>query len=124
MQGFFRIARHVALIALIARALVPTGWMPDAHGITICSVQTPGVTTTLGVIHHDGQPDNLPGGKHDNTNQECPFAATAHMAAVPDAPSLAAPSAHAIAAAADRAYAAAIIARFVPQSPRAPPQTV
>jgi hypothetical protein len=119
MQGFFRIARHVALIALIARALVPTGWMPDAHGMTICSVQTSGITTTLGVIHHDGQP----AGKHDSSSQECPFAATAHMAAAPNAPSLAAPSVHAIAAAVDRAYAATIIARFDPQSPRAPPQT-
>jgi hypothetical protein len=117
MQGFFRIARHVALIALIARAMVPAGWMPGAHGMTICSVQTPAIMTTLGVIHHDGQP-------HDSGSQECPFAATAHMAAAPEAPSLAAPIVHTIAAAADRAYAAAIIARFVPQSPRAPPQTV
>lgn len=123
MQGFFRIARHVALIALIARAMVPAGWMPDAHGMTICSVQTPGITT-LGVIHHDGQPDNQPGGQHDSSNRECPFAATAHMAAAPEAPSLAVPSVHTMAAAVDRAYAAAIIARFVPQSPRAPPQTV
>jgi hypothetical protein len=119
MQGFFRFARHVALIALIARALVPAGWMPDAHGMTICSVQTPGLTT-LGVIHHDGQPN----GKHDSSSQECPFAASAHMAAAPDAPSLTAPTMHAIAAAVDRTYAAAIGARFVPQSPRAPPQTV
>jgi len=121
MQGFFRIARHVALIALIARALVPAGWMPDAHGMTICSVQTPGLTT-LGVIHHDGQRDNQPGDKHNN--QECSFAASAHMAAAPEAPSLAAPAVHTIATAVDRAYAAAIVARFVPQSPRAPPQTV
>jgi hypothetical protein len=119
MQGFFRIARHLALIALIARALVPAGWMPDAHGMTICSVQTPGLTT-LGVIHHDGQPN----GKHDSSSQECPFAASAHMAAAPGAPSLTAPTMHAIAAAVDRTYAAAIGARFVPQSPRAPPQTV
>ena len=39
MQGIFRFARHVAFVALVARALMPTGWMPDAQaGVTICSV--------------------------------------------------------------------------------------
>ena len=38
MQGIFRAARHLALIALVVRALLPAGWMPDAQaGLTICS---------------------------------------------------------------------------------------
>ncbi len=110
MQGFFRTVRHLALIAIIVRALLPAGWMPDAQaGLTICS---------LGVIHHDGAPDKDSGhAQHD----ECPFAAAPHLAAVPDVPHLTLPAFHAFAAATDRFYAAAILARFAPQSPRAPP---
>lgn len=112
MQGIFRIARHLAIIALIVRALLPAGWMPDARsGLTICSL-------TLGVIHHDGAPGH-PDGKM--SQEECPFAATAQLAAPPDAPQPALPAFHAFAAAIDRAYAVAVSARFATQSPRAPP---
>jgi hypothetical protein len=115
MQGIFRFARQLAFVALVARALVPGGWMPDAHGLTICSV-------TLGAIHHDGAPGPHDG-QHDNktAHEECPFAASAQMAGAPDAPRLALPAFHAFAAATAREYAAAVAARFVPQSPRAPP---
>jgi len=114
MQGIFRFARHVAFIALVARALLPTGWMPDAHGLTICSVDAP--------VHKAadfGKPD--PGKDDSAGHDQCPFAAAPHLAATPDVPSLTAPSVHARAAATDRAYAATIIARFASQSPRAPP---
>jgi hypothetical protein len=115
MQGMFRIARQLAFIALVARALVPGGWMPDAHGLTICSVN-------LGAIHHDSGPSPH-GGQHDNkaAHGECPFAASAQMVAAPEAPSLALPGFHAFAAITARHYAAAVAARFLPQSPRAPP---
>ncbi len=110
MPGFFRTVRHLALIAIIVRALLPAGWMPDAQaGLTICS---------LGVIHHDGAPDKDSGhAQHD----ECPFAAAPHLAAVPEVPQLTLPAFHAFAAATDRAYASVLAARFTPQSPRAPP---
>ena len=113
MQGFLHFARLVAFSALMLRALMPTGWMPDAHaGLIICSAQT------LGAIHHDGAP-----ARHDGQSQqqECPFAGTAQLAAAPDAPQIALPAFHAFAAQTDRAYAAAFAARFTPQSPRAPP---
>ena len=108
MAAALRILRHLAIVALFARAILPAGWMPDAQaGLTICSA-------TLGVIHHDAAP-----GHHDH--EECPFAAASAMAAAPDAPAIALPAAHTFAAAIDRAHAAAIAARFSPQSPRAPP---
>lgn len=115
MQGVFRFARHVAFIALVARALLPAGWMPDAQGLTICSVDAP--------VHKAAdKPDS---GKDGGASpDQCPFAAAPHLAATPDVPSLAAPSLHALAAVTDRAYAAILVARFTPQSPRAPPQTV
>lgn len=113
MQGILPAIRHLALVALILRALLPAGWMPDAQtGLTICAVNT------LGVIHHDGAPGHADG---KTSQEECPFAAAPHLAAAPDMPKLALPAFHAFAAATDRAYAVAVSARFTPQSPRAPP---
>jgi len=111
MEGFFRAARHLAIIALLVRAMLPAGWMPDAQaGLTICS--------TLGVIHHDGQ--NPADGKAQH--EECAFAAAAHLASAPAAPVLTLPAFHAFLAATDRDYATILAAHFTPQSPRGPPQ--
>jgi hypothetical protein len=112
MQRIFRFARHVAFIALVARALLPTGWMPDAHGLTICSVDQP--------VHKAPVQDGQSRHQHD----ECPFAAASQLASAPDAPQLVLPAIHALVAATDRAYAASVAARFTPQSPRAPPLNV
>ncbi len=112
MPGFFRTVRHLALIAMIVRALLPAGWMPDAQaGLTICS---------LGVVHHDSAPGH-PSPDGQGQHEECPFAAAPHLASVPDVPQLTLPAFHAFAAATDRAYASVLAARFTPQSPRAPP---
>jgi len=120
MSGILPALRHLALAALILRALLPAGWMPDAQaGLVICA------TGTLGVIHHDGAPGDS--SRHTDgkvTHEECPFAAAAQMAAAPDAPQLALPAFHAFTASIDRAYASAVSARFTPQSPRAPPHFV
>lgn len=110
MQGIFRFARHVAFLALVARALLPAGWMPDANGLTICSVGTP--------VQQD---DHGKAPAQDAHHDACPFAAAPHLASVPDLPQLALPAFHAFAAATDRVYAASVSARFTPQSPRAPP---
>ncbi|HKX65150.1 MAG TPA: DUF2946 family protein, partial [Rhizomicrobium sp.] len=109
-QGLFLFARHVAFIALVARALLPAGWMPAAQGIAICSVETSASkhqkTPAERSIHHD----------------ICPFAAAPHLASVPDLPRLILPAFHAFAAAIDRDYAGQVAARFTPQAPRAPPR--
>jgi len=109
MQGIFRFARHVAFIALVARALLPMGWMPEAHGLTICSLDAP--------VHK--APDSGKDGQA--SHDECPFAAAPHLASVPDAPQLTLPAFHAFAAATDRVYAATLAARFTPHTPRGPP---
>jgi hypothetical protein len=37
MQGIARGLRHLAIIALLVRAMLPAGWMPDSQGgLTIC----------------------------------------------------------------------------------------
>jgi hypothetical protein len=122
MQGFSQAIRHLALIAMVMRAMLAAGWMPDAQaGLTLCSV-----SATLGVIHHDGgpaSPDDPSNhqANHQASHQECPFAAAPQLASTPDAPQLALPAFHAFAAAIDRAYAATVAARFTPHAPRGPP---
>ena len=116
MQGILPVIRHLALAALILRALLPAGWMPDAQsGLIICSADT------LGVIHHEDAPGHSDG---KASQEECPFATAPHFAATPDAPKLVLPAFHAFTAATDRAYAVAVSGRFTPQSPRAPPSIV
>ncbi len=109
MQRLFRFARHVAFIALVARALLPAGWMPAAQGMTICSVETA------------GQKDQKAPAEKSTHHDICPFSAAPHLASVPDLPQLTLPAFHAFAAATDQRYAATVAARFSPASPRAPP---
>jgi hypothetical protein len=112
MQGISRSLRHLAIIALLVRAMLPAGWMPDAQGLTICSLSP--------VIHHDGD-QKAPAQPH---HEECAFAAAAALAAAPDAPHLTLPAFHAFTATIGQGVASRIAARFTPQSPRAPPALV
>lgn len=119
MPGILHAIRHVALAALILRAMLPTGWMPDARaGLTICSLDSGISSSHLGTVHHDGTPSD-----HGKTShEECPFAAAAHFAPPPQNAALALPVQHAFAAATDQARAVLIAARFSPGAPRAPPR--
>ena len=113
MQELSRALRHLAIIALLVRAMVPAGWMPEANGgLVICS------TGTLGTIHHDGD------APREAAHHDCAFAAAPQMAAAPDAVQLVLPAFHAFAALTDAGRAATIGARFSSASPRAPPPTV
>ena len=116
------VIRHIALAALILRAMLPSGWMPDARAtLTICSLEAGITTPYLGKVHHDGpagQSDHIPG---KTNHQECPFAQAGHVVTPPLAVALALPAIHAFAAATDTAQAAVMAARFSPNVPRAPP---
>jgi len=115
MTGTF--LKHLILIALIARALVPAGWMPVVNAdtlITICSIEG------QKVLHADAP--GAPAG--EMASEDCAFAAAPQAGFVPAAPALSAPAVHAQAARTERAYAAAMVARFSPGSPRAPPLNV
>jgi len=115
MQGISRGLRHLAIIALLVRAMLPAGWMPDAHALVICS------TSLSPIIHYDGGSKPSDNDKHQAAHQDCAFAAAAHLAAAPDAAQLALPAFHAFAALADAGRADTIASRFSPGSPRAPP---
>ena len=117
MQGFSRSLRHLAIIALLVRAMLPAGWMPDAHALVICS------TSLSPVIHYDGGQKPSDNDKHQAAHQDCAFAAAAHLVTAPDSPHIALPAFHAFAARSDDARAALIASRFSPGSPRAPPLT-
>jgi hypothetical protein len=82
-------AVHLAIVAMLLRALLPAGWMPDPTGtaaFTICTMDATG--------HHAEQD---PAGKpvpedSRHVHEECPFAAAPHVAAPVLVAHLAAPS--------------------------------
>jgi hypothetical protein len=113
---------QLALVAMLVRALLPAGWMPDtgANGpapLVICTVNgpilvaPPGEASKHKPVHDDGHQNDI-----------CPFAASIHVAT--PAPSVAvAPSTIValIAAPALLEQSVSHVARHSPQSPRAPP---
>jgi hypothetical protein len=114
---------QIALVAMLLRALLPVGWMPDAadnSGFVICTVNGP--------IHAAQLSDagkHQPG--HDDSRQSdvCPFAASIHFA-TPVAVATAAPSSQIASFAPTSSPGRAVhaIARYALQSPRAPPSLV
>jgi hypothetical protein len=129
-----RAALILALAAMMLRALMPMGWMPNPAGFTnsplvICLMDTPsGLDTAQAkdMSDMDMPGMDMQGGGHDHGQQQnsqpCPFAAAPHIASaalIGEAPlpllfaRLAEKSAHETGLAHDRAYQ--------PQAPRAPP---
>lgn len=113
MQGMLHSLKHLALIAMILRALLPAGWMPSAVpgevAFTICSVDI------VAKHQHDAP------AQKDGHDKPCAFTYAPQLAAAPDAPALTLPAIHAFAAVTDRVLASRIAAQFQPHSPRAPP---
>jgi hypothetical protein len=112
-------AIHLAIAAMLLRALLPAGWMPDATGTT-----TFAICTMDGSGHHatqqsPGKPDPADG---QHGHDECPFAAAHHVAAPVFVGRLAAPSfAGRAANIAHPAADSGRVAEYGPHSPRAPP---
>jgi len=87
MQGLRHTLVHIALAALILRAFLPTGWMPNPQGpaesaFVICTMDGPVQAT-------DGKA--LPGKDDPRAHETCPFAAAASLAPPMDFVRLAAP---------------------------------
>ena len=121
MRGLRHTLVHLALAALILRAFLPTGWMPNPQGpaeslFVICTMDGPVEAT-------DGK--TLPGKDDPRAHEACPFAAVASIAPPVDFVRLAAPELSR--SPAPRAIAAGLDARagqFVRPSPRAPPTLI
>lgn len=111
---------HLAILAMLLRALLPAGWMPDTTGaaaFTICTMD--------GVGHHAEQqsPGKPVPADSQHTHEECPFAAAHHIVAPIVAVHLAAPSFAGRAADISRPAATSrSVAEHEPYSPRAPPR--
>ena len=119
----------LALTAMVLRALLPAGWMPNPAGFAelpfiICRMDTSmpmqmDMSMPMPMDIHGG-----PSGRHDQqqNNETCPFAAAPHLAAASSwAPILAPELTYVASSPLILTYAAAGAARYSPQSPRAPP---
>jgi len=121
MRGLRHTLVHIALAALILRAFLPTGWMPNPQGpadsaFVICTMEGPVQAT-------DGKA--LPGKDDPRAHEACPFAAAASLAPPVDFIRLAAPELSR--SPAPRALAAGLNARAMPfarPSSRAPPTLI
>jgi len=121
MYRFRHAAVHLALIAMMVRALLPAGWMPNPTGtgesaFVICTMD--GSVQSAAKDHGPGKPAPDDGRQHE----ACPFAAAPHFATSSLVAALLLP------AASDNIsqYEAsqrliAETARYAPQAPRAPP---
>ena len=112
---------HIALAAMLLRALLPAGWMPNP----IASAAAPFVICTIdGPAQIQLGPDGHPL-KHDQNNDRghdsCPFAAAPHVAPPALAALLAPPSSAISAAPTAQLASVQTLARHTPQAPRAPP---
>jgi hypothetical protein len=117
MQGFRHAAIHLALAAMILRAFLPAGWMPNTQAggaaLVICTMDGPVFSTDK----KDGTAKNDP-----RAHESCPFAAAAQPAPAEDFIALAAPELST--SAAPRHLASGLEARaaaFLKPASRAPP---
>ena len=130
------VAVHVAFIAMLLRALLPTGWMPNPDGasqspLIICPMENPGAAMQgmTGAAHDMAEMAARPGPhQHNKSNDHdpsiCPFAAAPHLALPVLASALPLPTTVALTAhRADRLYVARPSSQHAPQSPRAPPMS-
>jgi hypothetical protein len=116
---------QIALVAMVLRALLPVGWMPDtaansSAAFVICTVNGP-----VQAAHLPDAGKHQPG--HDDSRQTdmCPFAASVHLA-TPTAMATVAPSTQ---IASFRFVPSPLrtvrrAAHYALQSPRAPPSFV
>jgi hypothetical protein len=147
MMAFRRAAVVLALAAMMLRALMPAGWMPNPAGageslFVICDMDQDMPGMGMAMSHMDMSAmdmskmdmsgmDHGQSGKHsgkhsmDGHQQACPFGAAPHVATSSNVVALLLPSQIA-AFAAHRSHerVAADTASYTPQSPRAPPITV
>jgi hypothetical protein len=119
-RRFHMAAVHIAIVAMLLRALLPVGWMPDPDGaaaFTICTMDGSG-------HHTQATPPGKPVPDDSRrSHDECPFAASPHVAAPVPASHLPAPALTGrVVDALNHARVLDISFRFQPHSPRAPPR--
>src|ERR1700729_3419972 len=97
MLRTFRLAAvQLALAAMVLRALLPMGWMPNPDGfaqspLVICLMDMPSGMDMSRAMDMDMQGHGQDHGQQQN-NEQCPFAAAPHVAAALAIAELAPPS--------------------------------
>jgi len=134
MVRTFRLAAvQLALAAMMLRALLPMGWMPNPDGfaqspLVICLMDMP---SGMDMAHamDMSKPMDMAGHGQDHgqqqNNEQCPFAAAPHIAASVTIAELAPPSE--LARFAEKPASRtlpALALDYHPQSPRAPPTLI
>ena len=134
MRRTFRLAAvQLALAAMMLRALLPMGWMPNPDGfaqspLVICLMDMPsGMSMSKAMDMSKPMDMDMTGHGHDHgqqqNNEQCPFAAAPHVASPVTIAALAPPSTlshfvmHEVA---DHSIIGA--GHYQPRSPRAPPE--
>ena len=122
----------LALAAMLLRAFLPMGWMPNPAGFTesplvICLMDMPsGMDMSHAMDMSKPMDMGMQGHGHGDSqqnNEQCPFAAAPHAAAPATIANLAPPSTlsrFVVHEAPDHSVTGT--ARYQPQSPRAPPE--
>jgi hypothetical protein len=116
---------QIALVAMLLRALLPVGWMPDTAAnstapFVICSVNGP-----VSAAHLPDTGKHRPGHDDSRQNDMCPFAASVHLA-TPTATASVAPTTQIASFEVVLSPARAFhgTSHYALQSPRAPPSLV
>lgn len=135
-QAARRAALLLAIVAMVFKGLLPTGWMPNPSGFgetafILCDMDmsaqdmaammaaNPGMDMSAMDMTQGGKDSPATGHGHSS---ECPFAAASHGGASLAGAVFALPSRAAVFAEAPRhEHRAVLVARYQPQSPRAPP---
>jgi hypothetical protein len=111
----------LALVAMVLRALLPAGWMPNLTGtgesaFVICTMDGP--VQSAAKDHGPGKPTPDDGRQHE----ACPFAAAPHVATSSAVAALrASVVSNSVARYAPSQRLTPEPARYAPQAPRAPP---
>jgi hypothetical protein len=128
-------AIQLALAAMMLRALLPMGWMPNPDGfaqspLVICLMDMPsGMDMSHAMDMSKPMDMGIQGHGQDHgqqqNNEQCPFAAAPHIAAPVTVAAIAPPSelAHFAEKPASRTHLAFAL-DYHPQSPRAPPTLI
>ena len=135
MLRTFRLAAvQLALAAMMLRALLPMGWMPNPDGfaqspLVICLMDMSSGAAMSAMDMSKPMDMDMKGHGQDHgqqqNNEQCPFAAAPHIAAPVTIAELAPPSE--LARFAEKPSSSTLLALAVdyhPQSPRAPPTTI
>jgi hypothetical protein len=132
MSRTFRLAAvQLALAAMMLRALLPMGWMPNPDGfaqspLIICLMDMPSgmaMSRTMDMSKPMDMSGHGHGDSQQQSSEQCPFAAAPHVASPVTIADLAPPSTlshFVVHEVADHSIIGA--GHYQPQSPRAPPQ--